>query len=147
MKYPDVLRTGLAHLIVLACACLSASGQTPSISVSPSTITNDFTGKIVLSISNLNAGQTVIIEKFADVNGNGVIEPGQELMMQRFKVTDGTLPLIGGARNVNVPGDDDGAVNGRLRVELNYPGLDQTLDHIAGQFLYRLVDPLGVFSP
>src|SRR6185369_13389130 len=57
-----------------------------------------------------------------------------------------SLPLIGGVRNINVPGDDDGATNGQIRVELNYPGIDETLDHIAGHYLYRLVDPNGIFS-
>src|SRR5260221_8253081 len=142
MRNDRVFRHRLAFLVVLSFGWFSALGQTPSLTISPAIITNDFAGKIALSISNLNAGQSVIIERFADLNGNGVIDPGQDLMMQRFKVTDGALPLIGGVRNGNVPGDDDGGTNGRVLVNLNYPGLNQTLDLIAGKYVYRLVDPL-----
>ena len=40
-----------------------------------------------------------------------------------------------------------GATNSQIRIELNYPGLNEILDHIAGHYLYRLVDANGIFSP
>src|SRR5206468_778788 len=73
------------------------------------------------------------------------IEPATDLMVQRFSVSDGLAPAIGNVRNINVPGDEDGATNGQMRVEVDFPGLNSTLDRIAGTYLYRLVDPNGVF--
>ena len=50
------------------------------------------------------------MQRYADVNANGLIDP-QEWLVQSFPVTDGVRPMIGGVRNINVPGDEDGAVN------------------------------------
>src|SRR5262249_13405413 len=35
----------------------------------------------------------------------------------------------------------------QIRVELNYPGMNQVLDHIAGQYVFQVVDAQGVFAP
>src|SRR2546425_7847107 len=137
----------LAVSISCLLTCEVVQAQPPTGTISPSTITNDFAGKIVLTISNLTAGQKVIVQKYLDLNTNGTIDFGQEPLVQSFTVTDGSLPLVGGVRDVNVPGDEDGATNGQIRVELNYPGLNEILDHIAGHYLYRLVDANGIFSP
>src|SRR5262249_53388954 len=126
-------------------AFASVHAGTPTLNITPSSITNDFVGKIVLTISNITSGQKVIVQKYLDVNGNGVID-GQDQLVQSFDVTDGSVPLIGGVRNISVPSDEDGATNGQVRVELNYPRLNQTLDHIAGHYLFQLVDPNGVFT-
>jgi hypothetical protein len=135
---------------VFVTCCWAALGslhaQTPTLNITPPSITNDYVGKIVLTISNITSGQKVIVQKYLDVNGNGIID-GQDSLVQSFGVTDGKVPLIGGVRNISVPGDEDGATNGQVRVELNYPRLNQTLDHIAGHYLFQVVDPNGVFSP
>jgi hypothetical protein len=109
-------------------------------------ITNDYVGKIVLTISNVAPGQKVLVQRYADFNGNGSVDP-QDWLVQAFPVRDGAVPLIGGVRNINVPGDEDGATNGQIRVVLNYPGLNQVLDHIAGQYIFQVVDAQGVFAP
>src|SRR5438552_15334304 len=127
--------------------CGTLQAQTPTLSVSPLSITNDFVGKIVLTISNLNSGQKVIVQKYLDLNANGGIDFGQDMLVRSFAVTDGSLPLVGGVRNINVSGDEDGATNGQIRVELNYPGLNETLEHIAGHYLFRVLDANGVFAP
>lgn len=134
-----------ATLAILIAACCCWSGQAQNFSVSPGVITNDYIGQITLTITNLSAGQSVIVERYLDVNNNGAIEAA-EWLVQRFAVTDGSQPLVGGVRNINVPGDDDGVTNGQITVRLNYPGLNATLDTIAGHVLYRLVDPNGVFT-
>jgi hypothetical protein len=46
-----------------------------------------------------------------------------------------------------MPGDDDGVTNGQIQVNLPFPGVNSTLDRIAAQYLYRVSDPLGSFSP
>src|SRR6267142_2316136 len=140
--------SGLSRPFLLFFAVLAglSAQAVPSLSISPAVITNDYVGKIVLTITGLSAGQQVLVQRYADVNANGLIDP-QEWLVQSFPVTDGVRPMIGGARNINAPGDEDGAVNGQIRVELNLPGMNLVLDHIAGNYIYRIVDPLGGFAP
>lgn len=117
--------------------------QTPTLTINPAIISNDYVGPINLTISNLAVGQKVVLEKYLDLNGNGTID-SQEPMPRRFSVMDGSVPLIGGQRNYNVPGDEDGLANGQIHVVLSYPALNATLDRIAGPYLFRLVDTNGV---
>ncbi|MGA2864113.1 MAG: Ig domain-containing protein [Verrucomicrobiota bacterium] len=117
-----------------------------TLTVTPAAITNDFSGKIKLDVTGLTAGQTVRIEKYLDLNGNGSID-ALEFPIQSFTVTDGQLPLIGGIRNPNVAGDDDGAADGQLRVKLFHPWVDNVVDTAPGNFIYRVSDPTNGFSP
>jgi len=130
----------------LGCLLASASAFAASFSISPSAITNDFEGIITLSITNLTPGQTVVVEQFADLNGNGAIDPGEPLI-SHFTVTDGQLPLIGGIRNPNVPGDDDGATNGQLQVKLFFPSVDTTISDAAIKSVVRVSQSQGLFAP
>src|SRR4051812_44500211 len=118
-----------------------------ALTISPSTISNDFAGQITFNITGLSAGKTVRLEKFADLNLNGTIDPGDQLI-ESFTVTDGVLPLIGGVRNLNVVGDDDAAANGSIVAGMFYPGVDGTRQRVGGNFLYRLSDVGGSsFAP
>jgi hypothetical protein len=111
-----------------------------SVTVSPTTITNNYVGTITLSIANLSsAGAKVRVDRFLDVNSNGVVD-GNEWAGQSFYVTDGQLPIIGGIRNSNVPGDDDGLPNESIQTHVPYPNVNQTLDHLAGQYIYRVTE-------
>lgn len=138
------VRAGLATLAaaLLNFKIIAAVG----FSISPATVTNDFHGFISLTITGLTSGATVRIEKFGDINPNGVIDPG-EFLMQSFAVTDGQRPFIGGVRNLNVPGDEDGVANGQILVQLPYPGLNDVLDRISMTYLLRLSDPGAAFTP
>ena len=133
-----------AAAVVLAAASAQA---VVGLSVSPASITNDYVGKVTLTITGLSAGQTVRVERFSDLNGNGVVDPATDGLTRSFTVTDGQLPIIGGVRNLNVPGDDDGAVNGTIRVDLDSPGIDNVFGTASGRFIYRVSDPLNVFTP
>src|SRR5687768_18299753 len=44
---------------------------------------------------------------------------------------------IGGIRNVNVPGDEDGSTNGQIRASLIFPAEGES-GRAAGKFLYRV---------
>ena len=114
--------------------------------ISPTTILNDRVGPVSLTISGIAAGQTVLVERFFDENGNGVVDAGERATLS-FRVTDGQLPLFGGVRNPNVPGDDDGATNGAIRVDLPFPSLDRVFASAVGKFIFRVSDPLSVFAP
>ncbi len=133
-------------LIMAAYTGWTNAALAAGLTVTPGTITNDFVGKITLTITGLPPGQTVVVERHGDFNTNGVIDAG-EPVFQGGVVIDGTLPAIGGVRNLNVPGDEDGAANGQLRIELFYPGAEKGLAVIAGKYLIRVSDPASGFAP
>lgn len=109
-----------------------------TVSVSPTSLTNDYFGKVTLTIGGFPAGGTVTVDRFADLNGNGFIDPSVDVLLQSFTVTDGQVPLLAGVRNLNLPGDEDGAVNAQLRVELPWPGLNRTLNFLEGNHVFRV---------
>ena len=139
--------SGIKHafpgLLAALFSLCSPLAQGASFTLTPSSITNDFQGTIVFNVTGLSSGETVTVEEYMDVNGNGAIDFGQELLVRSFTVTDGQAASIGGVRNLNVPGDEDGLTNGQIRVALPYPGLNPTLARIAANYLFRIYDPLG----
>ena len=132
-------------LMVAAFSCWTPAAMAVGLTVSPSTISNDSVGKITLAITGLTSGQIVVVEKYADLNGNGAVDAGEPLV-QGCLAIDGLLPSIGGVRNLNVPGDEDGAANGQIRAELSYPSIDP-LTTIAGKYLIRVSDLASGFAP
>jgi hypothetical protein len=111
-----------------------------SITVSPTTITNDFVGTIQLSISNLSsAGAMVRVDRFLDATSNGIVV-ANDFLVQSFYVTDGQEPLFDGVRNSNVPGDNDGLANQIIQCGVPYPSVNPTLSHVSGQYIYRVTD-------
>jgi hypothetical protein len=76
-----------------------------TLSVTPNSISNLYPGNITLQINGLTNGETVLVERFLDINTNGVIDVSEPLV-QSFRVTDGKVDSIGGVRNLNIPGDD-----------------------------------------
>jgi len=92
------------------------------------------------------AGETVRVERFLDVNTNGIIDTN-DILVESYTVTDGQAFFIGGVRNRNVPGDDDGLTNSTMTVNVLYPGVNDTLNHIAGTYLVRVTDAAGSFTP
>src|SRR3989442_13189246 len=115
----------LFSLVILCASALIPSAEAAvGLSVSPANITNDYVGKVTLTITGLSAGQTVLVERFTDLNGNGVVDAATDGLFRSFTVTDGQLPIIGGVRNLNVPGDDDGTTNSQVRIDLDSPGID-----------------------
>jgi hypothetical protein len=128
---------------VLSCAVflceLAASGQ--SISVTPSAVSSTYSGVITLNITGLTNGEEVTIQHFLDLNGNGVVDPGEPLV-DAFKITDGGASVIGGVTNLNVPFDSN-ATTGAITTALSFA---PPLENIVGHHIYRLVSPTKRFS-
>lgn len=120
----------------------SAAGAA-TLAVTPSAISHQYAGMITLAITGLTNGETVTIDKFLDANTDGVIN-GDDLLMQRFRLTDNQVSLIGGATNVNVPGDLNPAAS-NITALLNFEMID--LEHIVGRYLFRLTSPMARFTP
>ena len=137
-------RIPLAGLLILALAAASPARAALGLVIGPPAITNDYSSLIVFQITGLNSnGASVRLDKFADFNRNGVIDP-EDLLVDSFTVTDGVKPTIGGVRNSNVPGDEDATADQSIQAILFYPGLDRTLSRFAGSYVYRA--PSGAAS-
>lgn len=124
------------------------SHATVAVTLSPSAISNSYAGTVTLQITGLTNGEKVVVQKFLDANGNGVVDFGDTLW-QQGNLTDGRAnTFLDGATivtNLNVPGDTD-AVAGHITALLNISqsGFEQT---IAGKYIYVVSSPFGNFPP
>ena len=113
--------------------------------VTPSAVSNTYSGTITLQVTGLtNAGDTVVVQKYLDANSNGVVDAG-DILWQQFNLTDGSNFVIGGATNINVPGDTDSSVNGQITAKVNIQ--DDFSQAIVARYLYVLSSPSNHFAP
>jgi hypothetical protein len=123
-------------LFALGCfiAVLStASAPAATFSVSPPVISDDYRGVVLLQIGGLTNGESVLVEKFADLNGNGTVD-AEDSLVQSLRLTDGFVATIGGATNWNVPSDSTG-VDGAISAPLNFARVD--IEHVVGSYTFR----------
>lgn len=119
-----------------------------ALTIAPSAVSNTYNGTISFQVTGLTNGESVVVQKFLDANGNGVVDAGDTLW-QAFKLTDGHASVFqDGAiavTNMNVPGDTD-STTGQITALLNLPssGFEQT---IIGKYLFVLSSPFGNFTP
>ncbi|HEY3861301.1 MAG TPA: carboxypeptidase regulatory-like domain-containing protein [Verrucomicrobiae bacterium] len=112
-------------------------------SITPEAVSNTYNGEITLLVTNLNPGNTVVVQKYLDANADGIIDAG-DVLVQQFNLTDGKAGMvIGGVTNFNVPGDTD-TVSGQITAELNLQAdFSQT---IVGDYLFKVSSPSGDFT-
>jgi hypothetical protein len=134
-----VRRLGLPTGLLLGQTLLAAV----TFNVTPSAVSNTYAGTITLQIDGLT-NKTVIVQKFLDLNTNGVIDDA-DLLVQQFTVQDGINFVIGGVTNFNVPGDLN-ATTGAITATLNFQNGD-FVQNIVGNYLFRLSNPGGHFEP
>jgi hypothetical protein len=134
--------------LLVAFAWLAAFGQGAFAAVTftntPAAVSNTYNGTITLQIGGLTNTETVVIQKFLDLNTNGVID-GNDWLVQQFTLKDGTNFVIGGVTNFNVPGDLN-ANPTNITATLNFQGGD-FVQNIIGKYLYKLSSPVGHFTP
>jgi len=143
---PSLLTTGLRLLVfplgLLLCHNLPAA---VTFTNTPSSVSNTYGGIITLTVGGLTNGETVVIQKFIDLNTNSVID-GSDWLLQQFQLTDGQAGMvIGGIVNSNVPGDTDSTA-GQITSKINFRSGD-FVQNIAGRFLYKLSSPTARFTP
>src|SRR5690348_386557 len=97
-------------ILCLSAICLGLFVRNSNAAVTftntPSTISNTYSGIITLTVGGLTNGETVVIEKFLDLNTNGIIDAADYLGTS-FRVTDNQASTIGGATNISVPYDSN----------------------------------------
>ena len=114
----------------------------------PTTVSNTYSGVLTLQINGVPTGETVLVQKYLDVNNSGVIDAG-DWLVQQFSVTDGQAATIGGITNYNVPGDE-GAIDGSITTVLSFqpPALNGDIaQNYCGNYLFRVSSPAGHFAP
>lgn len=121
---------------------MQAGAYGVSLQISPSQLVKDQRANLSLDLSGIPAGDSVWFERYADLDGNGMIAP-PDFFMDRFGVTDGEFAEMGGVSNLNVPGDEDGAADGRIYsiISLNTHPADQ----VAPAYLLRAVSLSNAF--
>jgi len=126
-------------------ALLPTKALAVGLTITPPSVAANSTGTITLNITGVASGQTVRVETFLDTNGNGSIDAG-EMLVQSFQVTDGQALFIGGVRNTNVPGDEDGTADQKIRAVLNFPALAEAARGVA-KYVYKVSPVTGGFTP
>ena len=114
----------------------------PALTVSPSAVSNTYTGVITLNITGITNSEKVTVQEWLDLNGNGSIDPG-EPMFDTFKITDNnnSSAIIGGVTNINVPLDLNPAA-GAITTTLNFAP-PFVFENVTGQHLFRVVAASG----
>ena len=112
--------------------------------VNPPVVSNTYPGAITLDITGLTNTEKVIVQRWIDNNGNGVIDPG-EWLVDSFKISDGGAMVIGGVTNVSVPYDIN-STNGEITTTLTLPPA-MAIENMVGQYIFQVVSPTGRFSP
>ena len=128
-------------LALFVCQSLPAA---VGLTVTPTAVSSTYDGNVTLQVTGLSIGETVVVQKFLDVNTNSAID-NADILWQQFQLTDGQASVIGGVTNINVPGDTD-ATPGVITAKLDFQiaGVVQT---IIGRYAYKLSSPTGLFAP
>ena len=144
MKNPVFSR--MYRVVICFCAVLSLalSAGGAALTVTPASISNTYAGLITLKITGLNSGETVLVERFVDVNANGVID-ANDWLFSSFLVSDGQVTSFGGVADINIPGDSD-SVSGQITTSLSFPNSPE-LSRVAGSELVRVSSPTSRFTP
>ena len=147
MKQPALFPAIKRHLAAFQLSLLLCSSLRAAVTftVSPAAVSNSYNGPITLQINGLASGDTVVVQKFLDLNTNGIVD-STDWLAQQFNLTDGQPGMvIGGVTNFNVPGDS-AATAGQITAKLNFRNGD-FVQNIAGQYLFRVSSPSGHFLP
>jgi Carboxypeptidase regulatory-like domain len=113
------------------------------VSITPSAVSNTYSGYVTMQVSGITAGHSVLVQRFLDANTNGIIDAA-DICRQQFQLTDGTPGMvIAGITNVNVPGDTD-ATAGQITAQLNFAS--DNSQSIIGKYLFRVSSLSGDFS-
>jgi hypothetical protein len=133
----------LLAVLVIGVVALQAKAVV-TLTVSPSVISNTYTGVITLNITGLTNTEKVVVQKWQDGNANGVVDAG-ELLMDQGNITDGGAMIIGGITNLNVPFDSN-ATTGAITTTFNCPP-GVPLENMVGHYVFVVSSPTGRFAP
>src|SRR5580658_6420081 len=143
---PAGCRHALAGRLWLLAVCLAlwagigTARATITFTNYPSVVSNTYNGVITLQINGVTNGMNVVVQKFLDVNTNGIID-SRDLLVQQFRLTAGQASTFtNGSTIVTVtnfmPGDMS-TTPGQIIAPLNFQNGD-FMQTLAGQYLYKV---------
>ncbi len=119
------------------------SDASPTVQLSESEITDEYSGIINITISDLQPGQRIILEKYMVTDPvRGVDE--SSLLQASYLLQDGYTPLAGEVYNFNVPNDFSHAV-GEIMAQLDFYKASPST--IVGHYVYRVKSPTNAYVP
>src|SRR5579859_737886 len=144
MNQPSLFGTGLRLAIFYLGLMLCHHARAATFTITPTAISNQYSGVITLQIGGLTNGETVVVQKYVDANTNGVVDSG-DWLVQQFLVTDNQAPsVIGGVTNISIPYDSN-PTNGAVTVLLS-PLNEGIENELVGQSAFVLSSPTGRFT-
>ena len=132
-------------LSLLWLAGLASPVSAATLSVTPGACSNLYAGDLTFQITGLTNGETVLIQRYLDLNTNGVIDASEPLV-QSFLLTDGQVTSIAGVRNGNIPGDNDMVVNGQITATVSFANSPE-FTRLSGSQIFQLSSPNSRFTP
>ncbi|MBI3882296.1 MAG: carboxypeptidase regulatory-like domain-containing protein [Verrucomicrobia bacterium] len=114
-------------------------GAAATFTVTPSIVSNDYTGLITFQMNGLTNTERVLVEQFFDFNSNNVVDAG-DLRVRAFRPRDGSAFAFGGVTNINVLKDRDGATNGAITAYYQFP-FSPELARGNGRYVFRFSSP------
>ena len=79
--------------VLIAARGVQGVGAAAMFATTMALISNTYTGPITLQITGLTNGETVIIQKYIDLDANGVVDAG-DILWQQFQLTDGQASVF-----------------------------------------------------
>ncbi|HSU55126.1 MAG TPA: hypothetical protein VLT36_13800, partial [Candidatus Dormibacteraeota bacterium] len=142
MKWNLKLNGKLASLFLCSSFLPLIAQAAVSVSLSPATTSNTYSGVINLQVTGLAGGDSVVVQKYVDLNTNGIVD-APDMLWQQFKLTDGQATTFGGVTNLSVPGDLD-STSGQITAQLNLQS--DFSQSIVGKYLFVVSSPVGHFT-
>lgn len=115
----------------------------PTVQLSKTEITDEYADFIEITISGINPGQRVILEKYLVNDPERGIEIGS-LLQASYILQDGYTPSSGEVFNFNVPNDFSESA-GEIVAQLDF--YEPSPSSIVGSYVYRIKSPTDVYPP
>lgn len=129
---------------LLSLAVLAPPVSAATLSITPGACSSVYAGDLTFQITGLTNRETVLVERFLDLNTNGIID-ANEPMIQSFLLTDGKVTSIAGVRNGNIPGDNDLTANGQITATISFAN-GQEFTRISSSQIFQLSSPTARFA-
>src|ERR1041385_657041 len=145
MRYTVRILSTMFRGCCVAICLASGTSNAATFSLTPGSIASGSTNQVVLAIDGIANQQSVLIEEFRDANGNGSIDPGEDLLLS-LKVADGEAAPFPPSPGQGSAGDDDNATNGQVRKVLTLSILPESVRAV-GSYVFKVSALDGSFPP
>src|ERR1051326_5663585 len=96
--------------VAIASGLIVPRALAATLTVSPSSVSNTYSGTITLNITGLTNHEPVTVQTYFDLNNNSTIDGG-DLLIDSFNLSESGVTTIGGITNISVPFDSNSATD------------------------------------